>query len=240
MKDIIFKTFNPIPIKDKKTRIWVNQIASLVLAVLAIFYQYTLTDKISEFNNISIYSNHNPKNVDIEDISIRLQKHEINIKSDIDIFLPSTVSEYNLWTYYMFKGTLGLNQTLLNRIFITPNIPENRTISDIIIHEIGHSYLKQEYGYLTMRKIPEWKQEGFCEYISESSTMSKEDGLAIFLNKEIENELLKSKSIKEKRYRYFKYRLIFQYLINEKNMPFKQIFENDIDISTIETETVSA
>ena len=235
MKDIFFKIFNPIPINNRKLRIWVNQIASLLLVVIALFYQYTLTDKILEFDNISIYSNQNSK-ITTEDISSRLQKHEINFKSNIDIFLPSTASEYDLWTYYMFKGTLGLNQHLLNRIFINPILPENRTISDIIIHELGHSYLKQEYGYLKMKQIPEWKQEGFCEYISESSTMDYKEGLSILLDTPSESELLNTNSLKEKKYKYFKYRLIFQYLIEQKKMTAKQIIESDIDIKTIENE----
>ncbi len=37
-------------------------------------------------------------------------------------------------------------------------------IIHIISHEIIHQLLKEELGFLKVRSLPQWKQEGFCEY----------------------------------------------------------------------------
>lgn len=235
MKEIIYKIFNPIPFKGRKARIWGNQIAFLLLLIIILFHQYATTKKVIELDTITIYSN-TEISFDIEEVSAQLQKHKIVLRKRVDVFLPTSEKQYNAWTFSQQKGTLGTNFMRLNRIYINPNIPETRTLSQILIHELGHSYLKEKYGLRNSLKFPEWKQEGFCEYISESSTMDIEDGIAILLNTEKESRLLQTNSLEAKQYRYFKYKLFFTYLIENKNMTAEDIFEKDICTDILKAE----
>lgn len=216
-------------------RIWINQFFSMLIAIIILFYQYLLVDKIVEFDNVSIYSNQKT-NINIDGIKLRLQKHNIEFNRGVDVFLPISEKQYNFWTYYFFKGTLGLNLLVLNRIFINPNLPETRKFEDVLLHELAHSYLKQEYGYVKALKMPTWKNEGFCESVSESSSMERQEGIQYFMNEQKEDSLLLTNSIDRRRYEYFKYRLMFEYIIEKKKMTPKQIIETDIDIKLIETE----
>ncbi|HOS83650.1 MAG TPA: hypothetical protein PK199_01910 [Bacteroidales bacterium] len=235
MKEIIFKIFNPIPLKNRKMRVWVNQFFSILIAIIILFYQYLLAGKVVEFDNVSIYSNQKT-NINIDEIKLRLQKHNIEFNRGVDVFLPISEKQYNFWTYYFFKGTLGLNQLVLNRIFINPNLPKTRKIEDVLLHELAHSYLKQEYGYVKALRMPTWKNEGFCEYVSESSSMEKQEGIHYLMNEQKEDSLLLTNSIERRQYEYFKYRLMFEYLIEKKKMTPKQIIETEIDIKLIESE----
>lgn len=234
-ESILFRISNPIPVKNRRLRIIVNQVLLPIVLILMLWVTpRALIAKNDEINNISLYSN---SDVGFQsDLMARMEKYNIKLDADINIFLPSSESEYNLLTLYTQRGTLGLNLNALNMIFINPNCPETRKPVDIVVHEVGHSYLKQEFGLLHIFKIPTWKQEGFCEYISESSTFPFEEGLAIFKDPERELELKTSNKKRKVRYMYFTYRLVYEYLVKEKGMSLHQIFETDLDFESLKNE----
>lgn len=235
MKETLFKIFNPIPLKNRRNRIIVNQLVSTVIALLIVMFPYMRYCKVYNNEAYSAYTN-DGYTVDqriYDSIHYRLQKNNMKFTSNIDIFLPATQKEYNMCTYYIVKQSLGVNYLLLNRIIINPNIPETRNTVDIIMHEMAHSYLKQKYGFFKSYNMPKWKQEGFCEYIAQSSSMPKEEALKILNDSNLESKVQKYDDITTKRYQYYTYRAAFEYLIRIKKMSVDEIIEQEINFDEV-------
>jgi len=203
----------------------------LFLTLFILLYPRFFIDENKDVNVISLHPN--IKNIENE-LKERLEKYDIKMYKKIHVFFPSSESDYNKMTLFMKKGTLGVNIGLLDIVVINPNIPITRKRLDILVHEIGHSYLKQEFGCFHTFTIENWKQEGFCEYISESSTFPREEGLSIF--KDNESKTLELDKLRKSRYDYFTYRLVFEFLVKDKGMTLHQIFESDLDFELLKNE----
>jgi hypothetical protein len=223
----LIRLINTVTVKNLKLIILIP----LFLTLFILLYQQFF---INEYRNVNVITLHpNTKNFKNE-LKDRLKKYDIKMYQKINVFLPSTESDYNKMTLFMKKGTLGINFGLFDIVFINPNIPITRKRLDILVHEIGHSYLKQEFGYFHIFTTEKWKQEGFCEYISESSTFPREEGLSIFKDNKL--KILELDKLRRSRYDYFTYRLVFEFLIKDKGMTLHQIFESDFDFELLKNE----
>ena len=212
-----------------RTIFWLFTILAFWLVLSTLIYSS------KEFNDIQIYRFNGEESLKSEILN-RLKKHDVIIKDKVFVVFAKSGAEYNLFTLYLYKGSLALNYNILNVIIVNPNYPENRQPINVLTHELGHSFLKQELGIIPMSLLPTWKEEGFCEYISESSSMPYEVGLAIFKSKEKEKEFLASNSQLLNRYRYFTYRLVYTYLIEQKGMTWKEIFDENLDFEILKNE----
>jgi hypothetical protein len=225
----LFSLINAIPVKRRRLIILIP----LFIALVILLYPRIFNNENKDVNVISLHSDSNMKDIKIK-LKERLEKYDIKVNRKIHVFLPATESHYNMMTLYTAKGTLGLNFGLLDLVFINPNLPLTRKTLDVLVHEIGHSYLKQEFGFFYIFTTANWKQEGFCEYISESSTFPMKEGLSIFKDNELKiHELNKRRRL---RYEYFTYRLVFEFLVDEKGMTLHQIFESDLDFELLKNE----
>lgn len=241
MKEKLFNLINPIPCRNRRLRIIINQVV-LPLFIFSILWSYHLVlfSKVYEKDNFIIYSNKKDQTKElqltIDSILTLLELKNIEIKKTVRIFLTSNENEYNKATFYLSKYSKGVAYPIINRIIINSNIGEFRTIKELIIHELIHIYQYQQYGIIRTNRLPTWKIEGMCDFIAESSSISETEGLHIFIDEHREQLVLNSMNIKSQEYKYYKYRMYYDYLVNQKFMTIDEIFINDINIVELEKE----
>jgi hypothetical protein len=112
-----------------------------------------------------------------------------------------------------------------------PTDTRERPLSSTIAHELEHD-LNAEYlgrlSYWRLRRNANWADEGYCDYIARSSSISLEDGVRSVLQTPYETKGLS----------YFRSRLMVAHLINEQHMSIKDIFRNPPDAHQVSDEVV--
>jgi hypothetical protein len=232
-------------------------VIGVIIGIYFIYIFYGLT-KIDKIENSTIYINED--NIQLKEYvmkvvdtsMLQLRQNGIEIKSNNRIVFCATVDKYNRNTFYLSKGSLGSNQPIFNVLTIGPadyknNLQEKyenglipRKVSDVITHELTHSYIKRQLGIFKYSKLCflyKWKNEGFCEYVANSSSFNIQDGKRIFVENGEEQEKIESnKDIWYYTYFYFKSRLKTDYLFSYKHISFDDFFSTDFNEETLENE----
>jgi len=231
-------------------------LAYFVLTNLFIFYSTVDNTKIGTINNCVIYTNDISCKEDImrvmETCMMDLKEKNITVKSKIRIIFCTTPEQYNKKTLYLAKGSLGSNRTMINLILLAPadyknNIQNksdenliNRKLSDAVMHEITHTYIKEQTSFfknLYLQLFMKWKSEGFCDYIANSSSLNISDGKRIFIeNGEEQKQIQATKDIWYYTYFYFTSRLKADYLFSYKKISFDEFFSTKFDETALENE----
>ena len=180
-------------------------------------------------------------------VTLSLHKKGIETKDfDITLVLCNSTNEF-LWKALVWDDKLQgvtrhlFEHTVINRSSIKENKMidfDNSTLSDVIIHEICHIYLSKRLSKIKVFFLETWKNEGYCEYISEHSTLDIEEGLSLFMtNDKAEIEKTDRDKIL---YFYFTSRLKTDYLLGYKKMPFDEFIDTDYDEELLEEEIRTA
>ncbi len=53
---------------------------------------------------------------------------------------------------------------------------DRRTLSGVIAHECTHTLLAGRFGQVRMLRTPSWKQEGYCDYVAQSTSFDRAEG----------------------------------------------------------------
>lgn len=130
--------------------------------------------------------------------------------------------------YFFFSGpsyrSLALNHPVTNNVFVS-NLKERdkpRSLESIVAHETTHTLLRNKLGLVEAYfKMPSWKNEGYCEYISQESSLKEEVGLEILCDKSTEN--------KTPEFAYFLNKKITEQGLNESMDHFSDWFNKSID-----------
>lgn len=130
--------------------------------------------------------------------------------------------------YFFFSGpsyrSLALNHPVTNNVFVS-NLKERdkpRSLESIVAHETTHTLLRNKLGLVEAYfKMPSWKNEGYCEYISQESSLKEEVGLEILCDKSTEN--------KTPEFAYFLNKKITEQGLNESKNHFSDWFNKSID-----------
>ena len=100
-----------------------------------------------------------------------------------------------------------------------------RTLSGVIAHETVHSLLENKLGLLKYKLLPSWKNEGYCDFIANESSFNKQKGVKEICN-DTENTDIPS-------FKYFKYRMITEYLFEERKVTLEKFLDEDFDLENI-------
>lgn len=180
-------------------------------------------------------------------VTLSLHKKGIETKDfDVTLVLCNSTNEF-LWKALVWddknQGVTRhlLEHTVINRSSIKENRMidfDNSTLSDVIIHEICHIYLSKRISKIRVFFLETWKNEGYCEYISEHSTLDIEKGLSLFMtNNKTEIEKTDNDKIL---YFYFTSRLKTDYLLGYKKVPFDEFIDTEYDEELLEEEIRTA
>ena len=138
-----------------------------------------------------------------------------------------TISNYSFASTIPVIENIRINKTNIEKDLVLRNteMPNQRSLSGVIAHEITHNQISRKYGLTTYLKIPTWKDEGYSEYIAGETTLSFEEGV----------KLWKSDN-KSPHLAYFKYHQMVKYLLEVEKIAVEDLFENDFNVEELETK----
>lgn len=233
----------------------IKEFAKSIPVILLIFVVYVQCTKIGtnlllETPGIKWYvSEENVSKEDLQLISNKantlLRDKSIDPSSfDVNLILCGSTNEF-LWKSLIWdESVLGVTRwifgnTTINKSFIKEDRMDynDSKLSAVIAHELCHIYLSKKLSLWELIWLDNWKSEGFCEYISEHSSLSVDKGLSLFLaNDKAEIEKLDDKVI----YFYFTARLKTDYLLGFRGVPFEEFIDTKYDDETLESEIRNA
>jgi hypothetical protein len=127
-------------------------------------------------------------------------------------------------TYASFGTTYSAllrRNTILNRTDVPANlvlrdatVRNRRLLSAVIAHERVHALIGRRYGDLACLRLPDWKKEGYCEYIAGSPSFDVEEGKRL---------VRQGRADPSAPYRYFRYGLMVRYLMDVEGLDIDEI-----------------
>lgn len=230
--------------KIKKTVNWLLGGISLTYILIIIFPQFLFAYKL-EYKNFSVYYHYN--DVSVDKLKLILDKSEhLLMKSDLydseidqNLFICSSFNEFTFFALLSRKA-FAVNYPITQNIFLSKSsISENfifrngtnnnkRTLSGVIAHETTHSLLENYLGTIKYKLLPNWKNEGYCDFIANESSYNEQEGIIEICN---EREDMKNPSFK-----YYKYRLFTNHLLQEKKISVEKFLDDDFDLEKLNKE----
>jgi hypothetical protein len=141
----------------------------------------------------------------------------------------------------MSSGAFAYSLPVTNNVFVANadlvhNIARSaapdfniRSFSAVAAHEITHGLIRHRIGLLS--SLPTWITEGYCDYVARESSFPEAMGLRL---------LAAGKRDPSGSFRYFIYRQMVSYLIENRHFSFQQIVEHADEAASVEVETVKA
>jgi hypothetical protein len=111
-------------------------------------------------------------------------------------------------------------------------VPGVRSLSYFIAHEIAHTMVADQVGSLAYARLPDWKNEGYCDYVAKGGAFSFDDELRKLRAGDPELDPARSGL-------YLRYHLLVVYLLDKKGVSPRDLFERNFDLSAIERELLA-
>jgi hypothetical protein len=143
------------------------------------------------------------------------------------LFCPRTTGAFGasiFFTDHVFIFDADLSANLARR-----NAPEynTRAFSPLVAHEITHGLIRHRLGTIQSFRLPDWINEGYCEYIAGEGSFPNEEGLRL---------LATNQKHPSSAFRYFLYRQLVTHLIDRRNHTFNQLATQPPNPTTIESD----
>jgi hypothetical protein len=100
-------------------------------------------------------------------------------------------------------------------------------LSGVIAHEVTHNLIRKKFGLInSFTSLPNWKDEGYCEYVAGDGTLSFEEG----------SRRWKENPNNDSKYAYFKYHQMVKYLLDVEKISVEELFNRDFDEKELQTK----
>jgi hypothetical protein len=209
--------------------------------LMLIFPQYLFAYQVSH-KNFKVYAR-NPLDENINRVldaaEARLVKSPIYDPGATEkIFISDSFGFYTFespLSRKSFATTLpGIGNVRINKsdvggdlVYRDAPIDNQRSLSGVIAHEVTHNLIREKFGLInSFTSLPNWKDEGYCEYVAGETTLSFEEGLRRW--KENPND--------DSKYAYFKYHQMVRYLLDEEKISVEELFNRDFDKKELEAK----
>jgi hypothetical protein len=219
--------------------------ALLVAYLLTIcFPQYLFAHKVT-YSKFQVYSR-GPFDQSIykvlDDAEARLSKSTIyDGDASRRVFLTSSHGMYTFLSnkaFRSFANSLPLvDNILINKsdsahdlVFLNRPEHNQRSLSGVIAHEVAHLFIRKKVGVLRASLMATWKNEGYCEYIAGDTTITYQEGVALW----------RADPSHDSKYRYFKYQMMVKYLLETEKLNIEEVFNRDFDLKDLEAKTFGA
>jgi hypothetical protein len=239
MKPILQKILAILGIKRKKPQTKVGRIArrcehfvsvTLLLYLGVMFYPQPLFGHQLEHEGITLYSTEpipaERSKALLSQIRSKIRFSELHSENQVfQIFLCNSKPLYAFFAP-LSRRSFGQTNLLGNIIIANTNLDTNiatafrsehneRSFVGVATHEIGHEMIKDKLGLLSAYRAPKWLNEGYCEYISGESSFPERQGIEI---------ISQGKSEKSSSFKYFEYRKMVDFCLNERGTSIKELF----------------
>lgn len=220
-------------------------IACLVIAflVLQTFPQLLFAHSVS-YRNITIFSRDllaTESQTCIDQTMALLKKSEIAQEDrKLRVFLCNNVLSYNF--FGPFRGrSFAISVPVTENIFIANGDPSTdlalrnapiynrRKLSAVMAHEITHGLIRSKIGFWRTWRLPAWINEGYCDYIAQESSFPTAKGVELIVSEADDPD---------PSFRYFLWRQMIAYLVQERHMSFDQIVAHSGDHDSVKRETI--
>lgn len=102
-----------------------------------------------------------------------------------------------------------------------------RSLSGVMAHEISHGLIRHRLGLLRSKRLPDWVNEGYCEYLVQESSFPEAEGLPLMAS---------GQNHPSPAYRYFTYRQMVRYLMEGRGLSFADVVARAGDSPTVQSE----
>lgn len=100
-----------------------------------------------------------------------------------------------------------------------------RSLSSVIAHEVTHGLIRNRLGVIASYRLPRWIDEGYSDYVSQEGSYPDEPGREMWAGGQNEDS---------PSFRYFGYRQMVSYLINDEQLTFDEIVQQERDRDAVE------
>lgn len=155
------------------------------------------------------------------------------------VFLTGSHWKFALFAHVHFRA-FGIRSPVLGNIFITKSDPaedlviarqegefNRRTLTGVLAHEVAHALLRRVDGG---SGLPSWKEEGYADYLADESTFDYTEGVRL---------LQEGETHPSPAYRYFKHRMLVQYLLEVEQVSFERFLKGRFDPWQLEAAVVA-
>jgi hypothetical protein len=151
------------------------------------------------------------------------------------------------WVFRLFcprsTGAFGAAISVTDHVFVpqadlASNVAKRsapsynaRAFSPLVAHEITHGLIRKRLGLIRAFRLPDWVDEGYCEYVAGEGSFPDDEGLPL---------LAAGEKLPSSAFRYFLYRQMVTYLIDDRGLSFQQVVDRAHEASGVEAELVAA
>ena len=216
---------------------FISLVAAYFLTVA--FPQYLFAHEVSH-KNFKVYARQ-PLDENINHVldlaEERLVKSPIYNKETTErIFISDSFAFYTFQypiSRKSFASTLpGIGNIRINKadaagdlVFRDSQTDNQRSLSGVIAHEVTHNLIREKFGLInSFTSLPNWKDEGYCEYVAGDATLSFEEG----------SRRWKENPDNDSKYAYFKYHQMVKYLLDVEKISVEELFNRDFDKKELE------
>jgi hypothetical protein len=229
--------------KNRVYRIFRYGFIAIFVAYLLviIFPQYLFAYEV-KYKNFQVYSrqplDENMQRV-LDSTEARLEKSPIYDKELTEkIFISDSFALYTFLGPLSRKsfantipgvGNIRIGMIDASRDLVFRNDPNDnqRSLSGVVAHEVTHNLIRKKFGLInSFTSLPNWKDEGYCEYVAGETTLSFEEGVRRW----------KENPQDESKYAYFKYHQMVKYLLEEEKLSVEELFNRSFDQKELEAK----
>lgn len=224
--------------------LFVSLVAAYVL--LLCFPQVLFAHQIT-YKNFTVYSRA-PLDQNVyamlDKVEARLTTSEINnTQVKPKIFLTNSQRLYSALSLYLGANSFGkgfgvlptnnvfINEADVARDLVFRKAPafNQRSLSEVVAHEVTHLLVREKFGYLKNLTAPAWKKEGYAEYVSGGTTLDYASGANMW----------KANPHNDRGYQYFKYYMLVKYLLDHDKLTVEELFTRDVNRADLEAKVLA-
>ncbi len=133
--------------------------------------------------------------------------------------------------YYPFTTNVFLRDSIVEEnCLIGPNghrVPGERTLDYFIAHEITHSLTGQAVGAIAYHRLPQWKREGYADYVGKGTTFNYDEAKRAFLANDPKMDYSQSGL-------YWRFHLLIAHLLDKQYWSVQQMLTTPIEQTAVE------
>lgn len=133
--------------------------------------------------------------------------------------------------YYPITTNVFLRDSIIEEnCLIGPNgnrVAADRSLDYFIAHEITHSLTGQAIGGISYHRLPQWKREGYADYVGKGTAFNYDEMKRAFLANESKMDYAQSGL-------YLRFNLLVAYLLDKQHWSVQRLLSEPIEQSIVE------
>jgi hypothetical protein len=133
--------------------------------------------------------------------------------------------------YYPFTTNVFLRDSIIEEnCLIGPNgnrVPGERTLDYFIAHEITHTLTGQTVGAIAYHRLPQWKREGYADYVGKGAGFDYDEAKRAFLANDPKMNYSQSGL-------YWRFHLLVAHLLDKQHWSVPQMLTEPMEQAAVE------